>query len=333
VWTEKSSKLFTKAMKDFKPDRNGYTRCSNIKKHLVRKGFPKLATKFLTRCKKSEPWFAVECAKNYILCPICRDRFPRHRNCILCSICCKTQKGKDYTIYNRKQTCIKRYGGPNPMCSKIIQNRYKQSILKKYGVTNLGKSKIIRKRVRKTMIKRYGVVHALQSKELLSKSQVTCMKNYGVKHPLQNRKLLLKAIRSSKNLHRIKCGGRVYECQGYERFVIPALVKKFGTEDVVSQFDKEFKPIKFSDGSTYTPDAYIKSKKTYIDAKSFWTLVGRPGKTNYEIQNKEMQEVVNASKIKLRFAVYFPEDEKIVVLPREWCFWTKAKLENYMSFS
>jgi hypothetical protein len=248
-------------------------------------------------------------------------------------------------MLKREATCKEKYGIHHPMKTEKCQRKKENTCLERYGVNNLFKDikrtqagmiekygvknpmqieKFIKK-YKKTMIDRYGFDSPSRVPYMKKKIRNTMMMRYGVKHALQNQKFHHKALKSSNKIRNIKCGGRIYECQGYERFVVPKLVNKFGVSNVVSQFDPEFKQLKLED-RTYTPDFYIKNEDAYVDAKSIFTFMGILGNNNFLEMNREKQERLGD---RLRFAVHIKD--KTFIMPVDWHRWSKSEVKNYLN--
>lgn len=252
-----------------------------------------------------------------------------------------SEKEREVIQSKKENTSLKRFGVSNPAMSQQVQNKMKRTCCRRYGVSSIFKDT---SRIKKGMLKKYGVEYCMQVPEIFEKARKTCLEKfgyehffqdtdairrimkekYGVEHSMQVPEIKQKALLSSQSLKKVECGGRTYLCQGYEKQVIPRLVQKFGVTNVVSQFDPEFESLKL-ENSTYTPDAYLKNKDIYIDAKSTWTFLGITP-TVLEGNRQKQRELGKH----LRFLIYYEKSKEIKVMPVNWYKWNDGKVRRYV---
>jgi hypothetical protein len=162
----------------------------------------------------------------------------------------------------------------------------------------------------------------VQNKKIWDKTRKTCIKTYGVDFPMKDPGVRKKAAVSRTKIHHLYCNGKAYACQGYERFVLPRLVERYGTEDVIGQFEPGFKTLLFVSSSgkrmSYRPDIYIRSKNTYIEVKSPYFLFGSPKGADQMTRNRLLQHQANKLGINLRFVVYDESSKRFTLLPKDW---------------
>lgn len=226
-----------------------------------------------------------------------------------------------------KRTMLRRYGVDNPSKSRAIQAKKTQSNLAKYGVENISQRPEVKAKRDATFMRRYGMKSFLCSTLLKEKGMLY---THGVRNPLQDSNIRRKAFESAKKLTPIKCGGKTFLCQGYEKQVLPRLVRKFGVNNVIGQFEEGFKPLKFKN-RVYTPDFYIRSNDTYVEVKSTFTLYGKIGVSNFLQQNRSLQEQASNRGIKLKFIVYSEVKDKCTVLPSTWHSMSRSSLKQNLA--
>jgi hypothetical protein len=353
-WTEKSAVLFSKAMEDFNPQ--GLTRRSHVANHLDSKGKPKLALKFLEFAKNvTEISSAIQSAKDRRLCLFCNGSF-LFKDRSVCRTCLSTEEGRFYSkrlrlagtanyfqtnfgvssCFGTKETQKKiavilgqRFEGGHPLRDPEVMLRLKRTCKNRYGGHPMSNS-YVKARLRKTSLERFGVKNPFQSEKVKNKIRETNLERYGVANPMQNSEVRKRATASANRLTPIKCKGKTFLCQGYEKHVLPRLVNRFGVENVVGQFEEDFKPLKFK-GRVYTPDFYIRSNDTYVEVKSSFTLYGKIGVSNFLRQNRSLQEQASNRGIKLKFIVYNEVKDKCTVLPTAWTDLSRTCLKQNLS--
>ena len=108
--------------------------------------------------------------------------------------------------------------------------------------------------------------------------------------------------------------GKDFHCQGYEPYLLEKLVAKYGAKDVISQYDKHFVDIK-GGRTKYRPDFYVRSRDTYVEVKSVWTLYGKRGFFKRCVRKAKAASV---AKKKLATFVVFPLRKTHLRLPDNW---------------
>lgn len=88
----------------------------------------------------------------------------------------------------RKETNIKKYGGPSPSSSLEVQQKIKETNIKKYGGPSPSSSKEVRKKIVDTNLKRYGVESPLQNSSIYKKVKQTNILKYGVDNTFKLKK-------------------------------------------------------------------------------------------------------------------------------------------------
>jgi hypothetical protein len=353
MWTEKTARLFAKVMADFEPTVTGKLFRKHIEEFLLDQGYPKLAKKFLYFARRSdEIRKCVEDAKQAIVCPCCKDAFIRGDFRVVCSACYKTEKGRYLAGRIKARTNNETF-----VKQKLKELSYTKEEQK------LAFRKVFKLMVEKNWTlsqSLYNVTHDIKELPLCK----TCKTNYVVRNtsPATRNKVRYaehcstkcaandkdlrakmariisefseekwhdirrRATITSQTLVKVKAGGRVYLCQGFEKQIIPKLVKKFGVDNVISQFDPEFKGVRLSAGKYYTPDAYIKHLDVYVDAKSTWTFMDmNPGL--FRLNKRKQKEMGD----KLRFIIYKRDTDKgTIVMPPDWYLWSDTKVRDYV---
>ncbi len=83
----------------------------------------------------------------------------------------------------KKDTCLKIYGGFAPMCDEIIQEKSRQKCLDKFGVPNVSQDPEIREQQKKTCIENWGVDNPSKSPIVKERKKETTLLNWGVENP------------------------------------------------------------------------------------------------------------------------------------------------------
>ena len=82
-------------------------------------------------------------------------------------------------IERTKQTCLIKYGGVAPGCSKHIQEKAKQTCEERYGTEHALQSHEIQEKIKQTNRKKYGVDWVGSISEAKEKAKQTCEERYG----------------------------------------------------------------------------------------------------------------------------------------------------------
>lgn len=115
------------------------------------------------------------------ICPICHKNTCKYRNFVLgyfdtCSNKCSGTRAD--IIEQRKQTCLKKYGGVAPACSAKVKEKFKQTCLDKYGTTSPLNNSEIRNKGMKTFQEKWGGI-GMSSDQIKQKIEQTKTKRYG----------------------------------------------------------------------------------------------------------------------------------------------------------
>jgi hypothetical protein len=262
------------------------------------------------------PGEAIACARTQHVCAACQDVFVQPRSNV-CRACRLTPEGKN-------------------LSTKLKGETLKESMSDEKFRTEVNEKK------RATSLKNFGTEHPRQNKEQAAnhskamrsertrqQRKETCLAKWGVEHPAQHPEVLKKMLNTALQTKQVTVQGKHFTCQGYEPFVLQRLAKTFGVENIVGQFDKEFKPIKL-EKYWLTPDFYVKSKAAYVEVKSLWTL-GIRGKTDFLQRNRQRQLECNSKGIPLKFIVYIEARDECVQLPKEWFKWSSKQLTQFIN--
>ena len=107
-----------------------------------------------------------------IICPE-HDEFQQRARCHIvdkqgCPIC---------ATFQRKATCLERYGIELPGTTPEAYEKRKQALIAKYGVDNPFYLPEVQAKIKQTMLRKYGVENSMQSPEIQAKSQKTQKEN------------------------------------------------------------------------------------------------------------------------------------------------------------
>ena len=173
------------------------------------------------------------------------------------------------------KTNLERYGcASSPFGSALVQRKVRETIQERYGVDNVGKSPIIQSQMKNTCIERFGSDNYFGSEIGKRRAKDVLFDKYGVEYPAQHPEFLAQILDTSLRVHKLKLDGKIFEYQGYEKFLITRLVKHYGASKVKTGF-KNVKTFWYEENGTkhrYFPDAQV-GKKIY-EVKSNFTLVG-----------------------------------------------------------
>lgn len=236
---------------------------------------------------------------NCDLCRLCNKHGRTSRTRLLCGNCTNTEEGQAFAQQSAVDSVRKRWS-----------ENYDELMEKQ----------------RTTSREKYGTDYPWQSKHnkgFLEKKRNTCTERYGFSHPLMNSEVYLKQARSAYRIKTITIEGVEFNCQGYEHHVLPKLVKRFGVRNVVSQFDPKFLPI-VDENLFFAPDFYIKSRKTYVEVKSTWTIMADLKKNR--LKAKLAIELGHSVVWLIAY-----KDKRTLRLPNDWHTWTKSQLTSFLS--
>lgn len=177
--------------------------------------------------------------------------------------------GKNSSSYQKKnQTVLEKYGVTNVRSSLIVKDTIKNTCLKKYGVTNGGGSQQAIEKIAKTKLERYGNSGYVNP----DKNKKTCQERYGVDHHYHIPEIFNKVFKKFHEV--ISPSGKIIKVQGYERFFILELWKKFEENDIICGM-KAVPSFMYLDKNNkkhrYYPDFYVRSINTIYEIKSHYT--------------------------------------------------------------
>jgi hypothetical protein len=162
-----------------------------------------------------------------------------------------------------QRTCVKKYGGISPMCSKKVLKKREQGFLKKYGyVTNL-MCEETKEKIRKTNLLKYGCENVSQNEKIKQKKKDTCLLNHGVVNPLKNSDIFFKQQVSS------------YKCKEYNgvfyrgTYELDFLIKYNDKYNITNGISVEY--IYNGENKIYHPDFYIEEFNLIVEIKSDYT--------------------------------------------------------------
>lgn len=271
-----------------------------------------LAKAFAHFARSLTPGEAIKCAKSQNVCVACKNVFVPPK-CKVCASCLKTEAGKELASRLKSQTFTQLF--KDSEFRDLVRSKKQATSLKHYGTLHPSQHPSVAKAQSK----------AIRSKEAQDKRKATCLSNWGVEHQAQHPLVLKRMLKNATSLKTVCIGQKTFECQGYEPFVLRRLAHMFGANQIVSQFDPKFQAIRLPK-YWFTPDFYVKSKQTYVEVKSLWTLGVQ--NTDWLNKNKARHSWCLEQGIKLKYVVCVPEKQKIVQLPKHWPSLTAKQLKS-----
>lgn len=100
----------------------------------------------------------------------------------------------------RKQTCMKKYGGPAPASSPEVRKKMEQTTKERYGVLHAAQSPEILDKIKSTNLERYGKSFYVHTDEYKDRLKETSLDKYGTEYPIQSE--VVKNKIKSTNLER-----------------------------------------------------------------------------------------------------------------------------------
>lgn len=221
-------------------------------------------------------WF-YKGLKEHPVCPVCGKptRFINIKEGyrVYCSKKCSNSdlSKKELT----KQTCMTKYGGVAPACSKEVRNKMEKANLERFGVVNAMQNKEISNRSQQTREELYGGC-GNASKKSQKRYKETLLKKYGVDNPMKSEDIQ----ESFKN--------SLFEKYGvYYTPQIPGITEKisrtkrlnhtFGTSQIENLFEHYLKDnnIEYEyqykcDRYPFNCDFYIKEYDLFIEIQANW---------------------------------------------------------------
>lgn len=234
-------------------------------------------------------------------------------------------------VKNRKaRTNLSRRGVDNPMKDPSVVVAMGDTYEQKHGVRWSLQNPEVQAASRESNRRARGVDYPMQSPEVRAKRVENCQKKYGVDHHFHIASILEKAQRSAYRVDAYKYKGRIFEAQSsYEAFIFAKLAEKYGIDQVLTQYDKEFPSYAFQEMGTH-PDLYVESRNLFIEVKSEWTLIGSDTSRCLE-HNRKKAERADASGNKERWVVAYPSKDRYTLLPRDWYRWSPRYLKRWLS--
>lgn len=193
------------------------------------------------------------------------------------------------TLEKRKQTCLKKYGGPGPACSKEVRQKMQETTLKNYGVKHALQNKKLKQKAEKTTLKRFNVKNASQADEIKQKKIETTLKHYGVENPFQAEVVKKKIEKTTLKRYGTKnpMQNKDVIAKGYKTKKINGTMNTSSEEEeIYILLQQKFKNIERQYRSEKYPfrcDFYIHEIDLYIEYQGNWTH----GKEPYDASNKK----------------------------------------------
>jgi hypothetical protein len=172
----------------------------------------------------------------------------------------------------RRVESLRKHGVEHPSQLQEVKDKIVASTIERYGGVGLG-SDIVRAKIEATNLRRYGFKVPTANPEIMDKCKATWLKIYGFENPNQNPEQALKGLRASFHTKSVSISGKTFTVQGAaELKLVKRLVKRFGPDNVVTQFDPEF-PIDLVRELGWKPDFWVRSIGRFVECKSTWTLM------------------------------------------------------------
>ena len=116
---------------------------------------------------------------HYDTCVVCGKQYEVPKSMLGDSTRAKTCS-KECGAILRKRTCIDKYGGVAPACSKAVQKKAQQTNLEHWGTKTPAENKEIQEKMKQTLLNRTGYEYAFQNPDTVKKAKATNLKRYGV---------------------------------------------------------------------------------------------------------------------------------------------------------
>lgn len=185
-----------------------------------------------------------------------------------------------------KSTKLERYGDEN--YNNMEKNR--QTCLERYGYEHHNQNESIRKAISEaklnpdtqqkyenTLMERYGTTNVNLIPEIREKREQTLLERYGAKNPLQCKEIKEKQVETMRL-------NNSYKKSKIEDEVYSFLIKKFGEEDVVRQYDSDQR-------YPFNCDFYVKSMDLFIEVNAHPSHGTHPFDPNSEDDIKLLDEL------------------------------------------
>lgn len=226
-----------------------------------------------------------------------------------------------------EQTMLKRHGGLNSNNSPAILKKIQATNLLRYGTIHSINSKHSKAKSKKTLLRKYGVECSFQATEVKKKVKDTLLARYGVDNPLKSKTIQQKVFTSQRRIWKVVTKRDTYYVQGYERYIIYTLEKKFDL--IYDQYHPLCPTVYLEDNTNYFPDFYIPKKDLLIEIKCLYTLYTSSIKT-WEL-NKYKAEQCYEQGLNIKWAVVEMKDKNpyYFVLPKTWFKMSWQELDDY----
>lgn len=294
-------------------------------------------TSFLgSEASRSQRLFHVaEMTQNVPLCPICgvllrfKDFSSGYTK--FCSGSCEiknkwrkiTPKKKDELYKKQRSTNFEKYGDECSFRSETVKRNIKNSFTQKYGdgITNPSQVPEIRERANNSIFNTHGVRNAGQTQNAIQaridkfgvenpfscediqrKIRETNFHRYNAEYPMQCPAIFDKAIKH-RSYKYLASNGKEYVLQGYEKYALEDLLKRYEENDIIHGASEIRKYVKFqytlnNKLRNYFPDFYVISENLVVEVKSAFTL-------KYEKEKNDLKrESVLKSGVNFQFWVY-----------------------------
>lgn len=206
------------------------------------------------------------------------------------------------------------------------KHQVREGTIESLGVDNAFKHPDIIEKIQQRMLARYGKRHALQVKHFMKKYWTTCIDKFGG-HPMTVPEIRSKQLRSSFN-HAVEViAGKEFVVQGYESFVLHKLLDKLGVD--IDDIDSQPEGFKINRKKAYHPDFYLKSRDTYLEVKSSFTLLQGHGGDSFSTNVWKAHECTKLGK-RVKWLVAYPSKDKVIGLPDDWYKWPQEQVELYL---
>jgi hypothetical protein len=180
-----------------------------------------------------------------------------------------------------KQTCIVKYGGVAPACSKEVRNKMEETNLERFGVVNAMQNEEISSRSQQTREELYGGCgNASKKSQKLYKE--TMLKKYGVDNPMKSEDIQ----ESFKNNLFEKYGvDSTWKIQSVQDKIVQTCLERYGKE----RYNNPEK-IKHTMLSEYGAEGNF--GRECVREKSLQTCIERYGDAHYNNQDKHKQTLM-----------------------------------------
>ena len=176
--------------------------------------------KILAKCDfcGEEKWVRykdyLKCAENNIYsCINCRFlKKPREKKQVVKPNILNSELSHDERkeIANKKriETCLKKYGVPYALQSKVVRDKRNKTMMEKYNTIIPCQLEEFKQKKNETMMNRYGCINILQNNEIKEKYFSTLMRNYGVRNPSQSPEIREKMTKKLYENGKQKCSSQ-----------------------------------------------------------------------------------------------------------------------------